>query len=62
MIARDGSVVTDATLPECIEVTAQSAGDTSQPCVQRVIQIAETSADRQGGFELLLPSNFETLD
>jgi hypothetical protein len=60
MLDRDGNVVQDASLPDCIDVDPPVEGEESLPCVQRVIQIGEVSTDRQGLFQLPLPPSFAT--
>lgn len=62
MIDRDGNLIEDPTLPDCIDVDPALAPDVAGPCVQRVILLGEASTDRDGHFQLALPPSFGRLD
>jgi hypothetical protein len=62
MFDRDGNVVDDVALRDCIDVDSAVAPDSAEPCVQRVIQIGETSTDSEGRFQLALPQGFGDLN
>lgn len=61
MIDRDGNLVEDPTLPDCIDLDPPLEGEESLPCVQRVVQIGEATTNRVGRFELPLPASFGRL-
>jgi hypothetical protein len=55
-----GAAITDpAGMPSCTMVAASGAGASSSRCIRSVLQVAETTSDDQGLFELVLPSRID---
>jgi hypothetical protein len=56
----NGTVIADpAGVPSCTMVAASGARASSGRCIRSVLQVAETTSDDQGLFELVLPSRID---